>query len=91
MEENLMLVNDMKFYDNIADDDFINNVFSFEVSAEEITAIEKEYSYKNKTTMKKLEDAVEKAYTKKISEPRVVFEWTLEDYKRLDVNLVDFS
>lgn len=72
-----MLVNDMKFYDNVPDDDFINNVFSFEVSAEEITTIEKEYSYKNKNTMKKLEDAVEKAYAKKISEPRVVFEWTL--------------
>jgi hypothetical protein len=41
--------------------------------------------------MKKLEDAVEKAYTKKMSEPRIVFEWTLDDYKRLDVNLVDFS
>lgn len=91
MEENLMLVNDMKFYDSIADDEFINSVFSFEVSSEEVTAIEKEYSYKNKTTMKKLEDAVEKAYTKKMNEPRVVFEWTLEEYKRLDVNLVDFS
>jgi hypothetical protein len=39
MEENLMLVNDMSFYDKVSDDEFINNVFSFEISAEEITAI----------------------------------------------------
>lgn len=86
-----MLVNDMSFYDKISDDEFINSVFSFEISAQEITSIEKEYSLKNKSTMKKLEEAVEKAYTKKVSEPRIVFEWTLDDYKRLDVNLVDFS
>jgi hypothetical protein len=29
MEENLMLVNDMSFFDNISDDEFINTVFSF--------------------------------------------------------------
>lgn len=68
-----MLVNDMSFYDKISDDEFINCVFSFEISAQEITTIEKEYGYKNKSTMKKLEDAVEKAYTKKMSEPRIVF------------------
>jgi hypothetical protein len=39
MEENLMLVNDMTFYNKVSDDDFINSVFSFEISAEEITAI----------------------------------------------------
>jgi hypothetical protein len=91
MEENLMLVNDMTFYEQVSDDEFISHVFSFEVTAQEISAIEKEYSLKNKSTMKKLEDAVEKAYTKKMSEPRVVFEWTLEDYRSLNVNLVDFS
>jgi hypothetical protein len=62
-----MLVNDMSFYDKISDDEFINTVFSFDISPLEISNIEKEYSYKNKSTMKKLEEAVEKAYTKKVS------------------------
>lgn len=39
MEENLMLVNDMTFYDKVSDDDFINSMFSFEISTKEITAI----------------------------------------------------
>lgn len=29
MEENLMFINDMDFYDNISDDDYVNAVFSF--------------------------------------------------------------
>ena len=41
--------------------------------------------------MKKLEEAVEKAYTKKLSEPRITFEWTLDDYKKVDANLMDFN
>ncbi len=40
--------------------------------------------------MKKLEEAVDKAFSKKMSEPRIVYEWTIDDYKRLSVNLVDF-
>ena len=85
-----MLVNDMSFFDNISDDEFINTVFSFQISGSEIANIEKEYSYKNKSTMKKLQQAVDKAFTKKMSEPRIVYEWTIDDYKRMDVNLVEF-
>jgi hypothetical protein len=32
MEENLMFVNDMTFYDNITDDDFIETILSFQIS-----------------------------------------------------------
>lgn len=91
MEENLLFVNNMDFYDKVSDDEFINAVFSFEISALEISTIEKEYSFKNKNVMKKLEEAVEKAYTKKLSEPRITFEWTLDDYKKVDANLLDFN
>jgi hypothetical protein len=38
--------------------------------------------------MKVLEDSVIKAYGKKIVDPRVTYEWTIEDYKNMDVGLV---
>lgn len=34
-----MLVNDLTFYDRISDDEFMNTVFSFDISAAEISAI----------------------------------------------------
>lgn len=53
-------------------------------------AIEKEYTVKNKGTMKKLEESVLRAYSKKVSEPRITYEWTLDDYKNVSASLVDF-
>ncbi len=67
----------MSFYDTISDDEFVNTIFSFELTMQEISAIEKEYTFKNKGTMKKLEESVQKEYSKKVSEPRVTLEWTL--------------
>jgi len=32
MEGNLMLINDMNFYDSIDDDEFIDTIFLFEIS-----------------------------------------------------------
>lgn len=54
MEENLMFINDSKFYDKISDDDFVSTIFSFELTTLEVSAIEKEYTFKNKQMMKKL-------------------------------------
>ena len=67
----------MSFYDTISDDEFVNTIFSFDLTMQEISAIEKEYTFKNKGTMKKLEESVQKEYSKKVSEPRVTLEWTL--------------
>ena len=38
--------------------------------------------------MRQLEESVQQAYSKKLSEPRVSYEWTIEDYKNKDVELV---
>lgn len=67
----------MSFYDTISDDEFVNTIFSFDLTMQEISAIEKEYTFKNKGTMKKLEESVQKEYSKKVSEPRITLEWTL--------------
>lgn len=48
----------MSFYDTISDDEFVNTIFSFDLTMQEISAIEKEYTFKNKGTMKKLEESV---------------------------------
>lgn len=90
MQQNLLFINDMSFYDTISDDEFVNTIFSFDLTMQEISAIEKEYTFKNKGTMKKLEESVQKEYSKKVSEPRITLEWTLQDYKKTAASLVDF-
>lgn len=62
-----MFINDMKFYDEIEDDDFVAAIFSFDFTGDYVRSIEKEYTYKNKSNMKKLEESVQRAYSKKIS------------------------
>ena len=88
MEENLLFINDMSFYDNITDDDFVAAIFSFDLSKEEVAAAEKDYTFKNRSAMRSLEDCVSKAYTKKVRDPRVKYEWSIEDYKNAEVSLV---
>ena len=83
-----MFINDMKFYDEISDDEFVETIFSFDFTAEEIKSIEKDYTYNNKSTMKKLEESIQSAYNKKIREPRITYEWTIDDYKNASVGLV---
>jgi len=41
--------------------------------------------------MKKMEESIDQAYKKKLNEPRNLLEWTLEDYKKTNANLVDFN
>lgn len=69
----------------------MKTIFSFDVNLQEIIAIEKEYTFKNKGTMKKLEESVLRAYSKKVSEPRITYEWTLDDYKKTSADLLDFN
>lgn len=40
--------------------------------------------------MKKLEESIQRAYTKKLSEPRITYEWTIDDYKNANALLIDF-
>jgi hypothetical protein len=80
----------MTFYQDISDDDFMSAIFSFDLNLQEIVAIEKEYTFKNKATMKTLEESVSRAYSKKVSEPRITYEWTLDDYKKTSADLLDF-
>ena len=83
-----MFINDMSFYDEVSDDDFVEAIFSFDLTQQDISNIEKEYTLKNKNTMKKLEDSVLRACSKKLHEPRISYEWTIEDYKKVDVELI---
>jgi len=73
MEENLMFINDMSFYDMISDDEFVDSIFSFDITTQDVTSIEKEYTLRNKNKMKILEDSVIKAYGKKVVDPRVTY------------------
>lgn len=73
MEENLMFINDMSFYDTISDDEFVDSIFSFDITTQDVTSIEKEYTLRNKNKMKILEDSVIKAYGKKVVDPRVTY------------------
>jgi len=73
MEENLMFINDMSFYDTISDDQFVDSIFSFDITTQDVTSIEKEYTLRNKNKMKILEDSVIKAYGKKVVDPRVTY------------------
>ena len=83
-----MFINNMDFYNTISDDKFIQAIFSFDLTLHEINQIEKEYTVKNKGDLKKLDETVVAALGKKIKEPRVTYEWTLEDYQNEDVELV---
>ena len=83
-----MFINDMSFYDTIPDHQFVDSIFSFDFSTQDVTSIQKEYTLRNKDKMKVLEDTVIKAYGKKIVDPRVTYEWRIEDYKNMDVGLV---
>jgi len=40
--------------------------------------------------MKKLEETIERCYTKKVSQPRITYEWTIDDYKNAEGTLLDF-
>jgi hypothetical protein len=40
--------------------------------------------------MKKLEESIERSYTKKLNQPRITYEWTIDDYKNVNANLLDF-
>jgi hypothetical protein len=80
----------MSFYDEISDDEFVEAIFSFDLTQQEVGLIEKEYTFKNKSVMKNLEESVLRAYNKKLSQPRVIYEWTIEDYKKEEADLVEF-
>jgi hypothetical protein len=52
----------MAIYNEISDDEFIEAIFSFDVTDWQISVIEKEFSYRNKALMKRLEESVDTAF-----------------------------
>ena len=86
-----MFINDMEFYTEIDDDLFMRTVFSFEVEEEEVKDLQRNYSVINKKTLASIEEASQKAYQKKVSQPRTVVEWTLEDFRETEASLLDFN